>query len=33
VSDEVRTADYEGNTRGWAHELGHLEEYIAKVAA
>jgi uncharacterized protein YndB with AHSA1/START domain len=33
VSDEVRAKDFEGNTKGWAHELGELAEYVARVAA
>ncbi len=33
TSDEQRQKNLEGNTRGWAAELGELVEYAAKVAA
>jgi uncharacterized protein YndB with AHSA1/START domain len=33
ASDGVKRADFEGNTRGWKHELGELVVYAEKVAA
>ncbi|WP_051472182.1 SRPBCC domain-containing protein [Patulibacter minatonensis] len=34
VTDEgTRTTAFDGNVRGWASELGELEEYAARVAA
>jgi uncharacterized protein YndB with AHSA1/START domain len=33
TSDEQRQKNVEGNTEGWAMELGHLAEHAAKIAA
>jgi uncharacterized protein YndB with AHSA1/START domain len=33
AEETVRTADYEGNVRGWKDELDELVEYAEKVAA
>lgn len=33
VDDDVRTTAFDGNVRGWAAELGELQEYATRVAA
>jgi uncharacterized protein YndB with AHSA1/START domain len=33
LPEDVRERTFGSNTGGWPHELGHLVEYIAKVAA
>ena len=33
TSDEQRVANHEGNTRGWAAEIGELSDYAERVAA
>ncbi|MEV4418890.1 SRPBCC family protein [Patulibacter sp. NPDC049589] len=33
TDDDIRTTAFDGNVRGWAAELGELQEYATRVAA